>query len=545
MVYLRLFLVILMFSTHYSFGQDTTFVRSLPLPIYVNNITTDGSQLYIRSKDSIYTWVNDQLKYETAGELKYSWVTKQKSKTILTHSKWVSKSRRPNRLKIERFLPVSTWNQNTTMATLGSHLFICSNGIIFEYQVRDYVKLTLRGSSIRHIYSEPFFRVVSSYDGIFIDTIWSNYGEIVEDNLAKYSNGTFKRIDQEYLLCQDNLLSFDRSTYKFKTRIITEGQPRFRDIFKFSGRILGLMTKGLCQVDLSRNEINEYILSNETISGYVIVGDHLYLSTQGGKVFKLDDQLNIEQSTFIQKANNIVAFKDNLILCTNDGLYQTDLNLMKIEKVAEGLEIHTAIVFNDKLIFSGNYGLNWFDGQDSESIISNVEFNKMALSIDDHSLYSGSVKGLYVIEVPVLDVITSKRNTSLSKPEVQYGIDFWLPAITIFLVLIAISVYLYFAFFVADKDSSSKKISISTSNIEKIMLEDPKLLSVKDVANYYDTSVSQISRKLLNEGETPLHLIKEIKRKIAIQMVKEEKSLEEIAKRVGYSKRYVRENFLK
>jgi AraC-like DNA-binding protein len=87
--------------------------------------------------------------------------------------------------------------------------------------------------------------------------------------------------------------------------------------------------------------------------------------------------------------------------------------------------------------------------------------------------------------------------------------------------------------------------TINALSIEKLMLEDGSIKSVDDIARAFETSVSQINRKLKQEGQMPLGLLKKIKQQIVDQMIKDGKSIADIAKRVGYSKRYVREHFLK
>ena len=68
--------------------------------------------------------------------------------------------------------------------------------------------------------------------------------------------------------------------------------------------------------------------------------------------------------------------------------------------------------------------------------------------------------------------------------------------------------------------------------------------SVQDIADNYDTSITQLNRLLKKENTIALTLLKSVKKNIAIEMYEEGKSLDEISKRVGYSIRFVREKLL-
>ena len=90
-----------------------------------------------------------------------------------------------------------------------------------------------------------------------------------------------------------------------------------------------------------------------------------------------------------------------------------------------------------------------------------------------------------------------------------------------------------------------KKILLDSEMIRNVVLNNPQILSVEHLAEHFKTSVVQLNRHLKKEELSGLNLLKSIKKEIALEMLKDGKSLEEISKRVGYSMRYVKAKLLK
>jgi AraC-like DNA-binding protein len=541
-------LVVFVLSTTHLLCQDTSFVRSLPIPDYVKNICSDGAGLFFRTKDSIYQWTDAGYVAILKGHKRYSWAKNENGQKVFVHSEDIPVNLRVEAVTPKTLLPGRNWNAKITEVRIAEKYFICMNGIVLEYIIRDSFYLKLKGHSIRHIYSEPNFRFVSTYSGLFIDTIWSNYGDLMlNDRLGSYSNGVFRKLNNRYYLCQDNLLEFNRDQQKLITLIISENQPRFRDIFEFSGRTIAIMTNGICELDSKHPKILRHLFPHVIFTGHVMANDALFLSTRSHGVFKLDHDLNVERFDTMEEINDISQYNEHLILCTDRGLYQVDYQGRNLQLVAPGEELHSAIVVAGILIYAGNFGLRWFDGNSSGILIDNIEFNKYALSFDEHNLYAGSINGLYVISMPELTMLTlnKSKNPIEESPDLVRGIHFWLPLIFMSTLFILIGLNLYLSHSKLKEKSFKINPTISALSIEKLMLEDESIKSVDDIARAFETSVSQINRKLKQEGQMPLGLLKKIKQQIVDQMIKDGKSIADIAKRVGYSKRYVREHFLK
>jgi AraC-like DNA-binding protein len=81
-------------------------------------------------------------------------------------------------------------------------------------------------------------------------------------------------------------------------------------------------------------------------------------------------------------------------------------------------------------------------------------------------------------------------------------------------------------------------------NIRHVVLDQPGIISVEAVAEYFETSTVQLNRILKKYNTSGLMLLKAIKQDIVRDMLAQEKSMEEISKRVGYSVNYIKRNLL-
>jgi AraC-like DNA-binding protein len=89
-----------------------------------------------------------------------------------------------------------------------------------------------------------------------------------------------------------------------------------------------------------------------------------------------------------------------------------------------------------------------------------------------------------------------------------------------------------------------KAMAINPENIRQVVLDNPSIISVESVAEYFETSTVQLNRILKKYNTSGLILLKAIKQDIVRDMLAQEKSMEEISKRVGYSINYIKRNLL-
>jgi AraC-like DNA-binding protein len=522
-------------------AQDTTFVRSLPLKSFVRNIDTDGESLYLRMDNDIYIWKNENLDYLQEGKFKHSWVqydTKRNLK-VINHNYSISKEDQDNAKRLANLLP-GDYNYNTTSCLIGNTLYVCYNGVVLQYRITPGFMRYHRGNSIRHVYSEPGLRVISTYNGIFVDTIFDLFSsDKLKNRLANYSNGELAKINSNYYLCQDNLLSFEPSTLQFKTVLNTEGTPRLRKLIAFKGNTYALYDKAFGTIDLNSGE-RTYLVEEE-VTDVLEFKDKLFVSSLNSILYELDSSGSIRTYMVDAPINDLTTNGEDLFLGTTIGLFKKVNDEFTI--VIPDTEIVQSLFFEDKIVFTNNQGLYFFNDETVTGLIENIEFNKMALNLDEHFLYAGSVNGLYVIRIFELNAIISNSPVRLRNNKV--------------IVLITIGLCLFFAasivFYHIRKKKrkqleifyTSKKVPINSDTIQKAIREHPKIQSVSLLAEHFNTSVVQINRYLKKENLTGLMLLKSIMRDIAREMHKKGHTIAEISKRVGYSERYIKSKFLK
>lgn len=521
-------------------AQDTMFVRSLPLDSAVRNIDSDGEFLYLRFENGFYKWEDNKQRFIENGKFKYSWINFDSSRNIkvINHNDIIKPSVINSAKKLANFIP-GIYNYTTTTARVGNLLYICYNGAVIEYKIIPEFTRVHRGNSIRHIYTEPGLRVISTYNGIFIDTLFDQFSKLkIDEKITRYSNGEFVKIDSLYYLCQDNLITYDRNLNELKTVINTEGTPRFRKLLSYNSKVYGLYDNAFGEVNLKTG--NRTYLINENLTDFIELNGKLYISSSSSVLYEMNPDETISKYNLKAPINDLFIFDKDLFIGTNSGLFK--LKDSSIVEEIPNTEIVQALVYEGRIIFSNNSGLYYLTEGMVSPLIENIEFNKLALHQDQYFLYAGSVNGLYIIKNNQLkDIITNS-------PSVLKKDNFFIIIISITLLLgIIIPLLIIRKRKQQERDKLflKRKIIIDKNLVKDVILNNPKILSVGQLAEHLNTSVVQLNRYLKKEKTTGLVQLKSVMNEIAIEMYKNGSSVEEISKRVGYSKRYIKKNFLK
>lgn len=554
MVFLKQFLVFFTLSLLLivnAKSQDTNYVKSIETPFYVNNVTSDGKTLFIRSADSIYSWENSKLEFIASANSRYSWYNSTDSAIFFTHTAYIPKLYKIN--KNSKYLVPGYFNGNITSTRVNDYIYISYNGKIIQYHIQSNIEHLFKGNSVRHIYMEPSgVRVISTYSGVFVDLKRNKINKNTFKNpKLKYSTGSFNKINNRYFLCQDDLLEFDSKNEKFIRRILTEGKPQFRQLFKFNGNVFSIMTKGFNMLNIENFEFDKYMLPNEKITGYQVIDSVAILSSRENGLFVFDTALNFKKLNVPVLINDIINYKKELLLCTDDGLYSLNIKTGNYKQITSEKYLHTIVKYKNGVIYSGDRGLYWFNGSKSVNIITE-EFNKLALYTNNKNLYAGSINGLFIIGETDLKLTLNENSDKIiykGVPKENTKFNFYLIITLLFILIFGL-----FGFILLRKKHKNEKSDlikiqnsreeITVSTVKLAIFQDESIKSVNDIALHFNTSISQVNRRLKLENTSPLECLKETKQKIITQMKQEGKSIEEMTKRVGYSKRFIRENFL-
>lgn len=537
---LYLFVLLQVFT---SSAQDTVFVRSLPIDSIVQNIDSDGKELFIRTKSTLYSWRNEKMEFLNLAGLKFSILEHSEvhNSYVINEFQYLPSVIRDKNKGFDNILPGKS-NRNTTSARIGNNLYVCFRGKVLQYKINPHFRRIHSGISIRHIFSEPKLRIISTYSGIFIDTnrqIFSDFCGYLESK-DKYSNGVFIRIDSNYYLCQDNLLKYAPETHTFESFITTDGVINFRKLIKFNNKTYGLFNMAFGEIDLRKKKALSYLIT-DNLTDCEVFQDKLYVGTEKTTLYQLDKNHNVKKIHAKHPITTIAKLNNELFIGTTKGLLILKDSILK-ECIPE-LEIVDIISLGDNIIISNNDGLYFWDGNNVRELLSGIEFNKHALTMDKHYLYAGSVEGLFAIKkADLISLIKSKKKTE----QITEGSFLTLSDYLLIFLFVTIAIYLYLKLKNKNKNEllSSKKV-FTSHMVKEVILNNPQIISVEEIANYLNTSVVQINRHLKKEGVTCLKVVKEAKKQIAQEMHNDGKTLEEIASRTGYSTRYVKTNFLR
>ncbi|TXG34838.1 hypothetical protein [Seonamhaeicola maritimus] len=523
-----------------SSAQDTIFVRSLTTNGRVSNISTDNNYLFARIGDSIYKWDNGFIPF-AKGKLKYSSIAQGQDELIINHTEYLSKTDFVDLKAIgSRLLPGRS-KYDVTSVTIGDVFYLCYNGIILEYKINPYVEVFHPGVSIRHVYIEPGLRIISTYEGIFMDSIASRFNTNKLGSV-NYSSGELSKINSHYYLCQDHLLRYNEIEEKFERWIDTREEPKFRKLFIYEDKIYGLFENTFGQIDLEKRVVTEYY-SDAFFTDYEIFDGKLFLSSLDKGLFVFEPgEKKMTKINSISSINDLAQKENKLFLGTDNGLFQLNLEKGFLESIFEGISVIQVVFYNDDFIFTNNDGLTAYREGVFLPIIENVEFNRMALTVDDKFLYAGSVFGLYTIKSLNLKKFMETESIKVEDYKIQKEFN-------IFYLVLVILIFISGAIYFGIKTTRSKQLEMQSSTIDvksvvELVRKKKSILSVQDIADYYDTSITQLNRLLKKENTIALSLLKSVKKNIANEMYEDGKSLEEISKRVGYSIRFVREKLL-
>jgi AraC-like DNA-binding protein len=534
-------------------AQDTSFVRSIDLSGhgYLRNITTDNKHLYLRIEDSIYKWRENELQYVERGHSRYSWIERDNHDFFWVHDQIVSANKQAKNLVSEAIFPGKN-NKTSTHARLANKLYLCYNGNLLEYNINPLIDLVHTGRSIRHVYSEYDlgidFRIVSTYSGVFLDTIYRVFSEInLSQNPEFYSNGKFVKIDTNYFLCQDDLFQFDRTSKKFVNFLENNLTHSFRNIIQLEETPFGILTDGIIELNIKDRSLGNYLFKGAVVDA-ISFKNSIYFITNDGMLGEMQPDGVIKRYQSNLATKDLAYINNTLYIGTSNGLYTFKNG--KFECILENHEIIELIDWKNTLIFSNNIGLFALINDQVLPLKENIEFNKHALSKDAYFLYAGSVNGLYIIKAEELNSwIRLNENKSVvksDKPLVFKNNNYLIYSLIAVIVSIVLGIYYVI--------HSRKKMSIMThqkdekfdlANLEKLIEQNPNIKAVNHLAEHLNTSVVQLNRKLNKQNTKPLKVLQKVKKEICIEMFNRGEEISEISKRVGYSERYIKENFLK
>jgi len=529
-------------------AEDTTFIRRLPISegIFVQNITSDLHNLYVRTSDSIYKWDKGELTFFSLGHNKFSWLESDPNGYYWNHTDYIDETKQARNNIAEYLLPGKS-NTTMNMALIGNNsLYVCYGGMVLEYRInREYTRVH-KGRSIRNIYAENGFRMISTYSGVFLDT---NYQIFSTENLGDkpefYSNGKFCKIDSLYFLCQHDLLIYNPISRKFDFFFSEPAPKQFRNIVKVANNCFGIRADGISLINLTERSIEKEIIRAEIIDA-VTHGQYLYAISANGIYYRIESNGSFTKYSTAYKFNEVASINGKLYFGTVNSLLEHKSGSFK--PIIEGHEIIEVIAWENTIFFTNNSGLYAIINGNVIPFITGAEFNKHALAADGYMLYAGSVDGLYCFEKFKLNNWIAVRGNetphfkSDSSNLTTYNIVIGLLLIVSFMVLL---IYFVLKRKKGEVETEQIKRKIDVERIRSTIKSNPNIKSVVDIANELNVSTSTLRRTLAKENTNPLDILKDVKKEICFELIENRENLSTISKRTGYSVRYIKENFLR
>lgn len=534
-------------------AQDTILTKIFTFEEPVYNVDGGGEVIIARTPSALY---------RLNGEKEFEVVERLKPETIGKHT-WLGKIDRegnfstyntdylpPN--KIAPYDPVGLYlpgyhHDNITVAKDGDEYYAVFRGSILKYEIRKFYRIRNRWESVRHIYVDDSIKITSTYSAIYRDSAYNVFGLDTIKGIT-YASGEASKINNRFYLCSDELFRLEAGKWN-KVVLSTAANHHFRKLVAHNKDVYYLSNEGFGRIDLTNDRIIDTILLTEKDEFFDVawLDNKAYVSNRDGYVYIYEQNKPIVKVLIGSPVYDVNFCPENehAILSTKSGIFELDLSNLKFKLLHPIYEAVQTIYVNGELLIATGHGLYIKYGEKIYELIPNTEFNKYALVQFRDMIFAGSIEGLFVIDKGILlnDVVNSFKSVEFKSNQNRNTL---LMIIFLGALLVFISILLYHNRQRKNQIAklTRKAITINPDTIRETVLGNPRIISVEDIAAYFETSTVQLNRILKKYNTSGLTLLKAIKQDIAREMLAENKSVEEISKRVGYSVNYIKRNLL-
>ncbi len=513
--------------------QDTVFFAKHHFSTPVRNVFNAGIDIYTKTGDGLYK-LNDKgwELIETRFKKTYVFYDNDffEADYLLNQFTFYAKS-------MAHLIPQVSLT-NGTMAKKGNRMFVSVGGSLFEYIINPYYRHSMESYSIRDIFIEDSLKIISTYSGIFIN-------DSIRAKKPDFSNGALCKIGNRYFLCSDLLYEFKKPAHFTEINgVESVSLGLIRKLIQLNGEIFTQNTRTINLYD-SLNGIKTLHDGFEFYDLEVYKGK-LISCTATGEAFVYENgnaNLLFDLNTRIR---DIYPFRDILYFATDQGVYSikngdaSTLTLLLALPFAVNFKVDRA---NNSWIATEN-GLFVLPDKYPNAIpfISNVEFNRGALTIHHDTLYAGSIEGLFIIDTYVAlksfipQYINKKSISETTSHRVKLSI-----IISLLLIGIAFSIYKFKAGKVIIPNAQKEKSAITLEQIA-IDIHSNNITTVEGLAEFYETNPVQLNRLFKTFDTTPGKFLKKVKLKLAKEMLQKGATMEDVVAQTGYSAHYIKEN---
>jgi hypothetical protein len=534
-------------------AQDTILAKIYKFDEPVHNIDGGGEVIIARTSSAIYR-LNENKEFEVAQRLKpenigkHSWLNKVDRKGNFTtyHTDFLPRNKIVPYYPVGAFLP-GYHHDNITLAKDGNEFYTVFRGSILKYEIRAFYKIANRWESVRHIYIDDSIKITSTYSAIYKDSAYDVFGTDTIKGIG-YASGEATKINSRYYLCSDELYLLDAGRWK---KMDFSGGPgrHFRKLMTHDKSTYYLSTESFGRIDLSNGYVIDTLLSKVKSDFYDLewLDDKAYLTNHDGYVYIYEPGKAVSSVRIGSPVYdiNFSLDKKHAVLSTKAGVYRLHLSDLTVTMQHPIYESAQTLFVDGEMLIATSHGLYIdYKGKVYE-LIPNTEFNRYALTQYNDLVYAGSIEGLFVLDKGILlnDIVNSFKTIEFKNANSKSNL---LLAIFLAALIALISILLYHN---RQRKRQVEKLTrralaINPENIRQVVLDNPSIISVESVAEYFETSTVQLNRILKKYNTSGLILLKAIKQDIVRDMLAQEKPMEEISKRVGYSINYIKRNLL-
>ncbi len=510
-------------------AQDTVFVQKHWFESPVRNVFKAEEKIYAKTGDGLYALE------------KNSWekinLTFRKSfvfyKNGFYESEFIPEEFIKEAANIAYLIPQKSL-VNCTIVEHNNHMFVSVGGSLFEYEIRPHFTILYPNTSIRHVYMDEHMKVISTYSGIFVN-------DTLRQGFPHYSNGHFVHIKGQYYICTDDLYRIISSD---SVRLIKSGQNVFaghsRKLIEWQDKVFSLNTNSINEL---QPQYNLYpIHKGFDYSDLESFDSLLYFSTYEGILFSFNGSKVRKIAEVGARIRELFVGDNWLYLATDNGVFKIQSNpeskLTKIFGKPFCVDIEQDRFKNLWIATENGLFIIPKSAGKAVPIVTDVEFNRYAMTYYNDKIYAGSINGLYffdiyTIEKSFLPVYYQK----VADQTTLYRKELIIKFILIGLPILVLGIWIIRRMFFKRKIAVQQKPeSYSLEQIKRDVIVN-KIVSVEALADHYKTNPVQLNRQFKHFGITPGKFLKKVKISWAKTLLKQGMGLEDIAKTIGYSTR--------
>jgi hypothetical protein len=454
-----------------------------------------------------------------------------------------------NERKFLHLLPFPEIGREEYHVTTPSHLYICSGGRLYIFDLVPY-EYSYPYHSIRTISKD----YVGSYSGIYFKE------NKMDPPTNEFTDGYIRQFGDRAFICNYGLQVLERDF--LKTGILRPNQNSFfyfpqgrkpfvNDIHPDPLNRQYYLATGdqLIIVDslFTKDSVLFTIPKGEKGPINLIPGHKWYIHFSSGKqLYYLDHNTRRAQQlvTLTEPIIAGVCQDQQVFILTQNSLFRFSSG-MQLEKLTDIERAHSLLMLSgSNFIISSDFGLYHFDltSRSLSSVIKGVEFNRRALHSEGDFIYAGSINGLYKIKVSDIPELIDKNqsNFQLNASFVNLAV---IIGFSLFMLGIMGTLLIRYRTKLKKAERTIEVLNDPTTEVTRHTLEEYikqnlSKASLRMLQDEFKISASQLY--IILKPDRPGSIIQNIRLAKFKQMKDEGRSLPEISESTGLSVSYLR-----